>query len=291
MTKEFKVYVQRVTCYPFSSFTRMSFRLPLELSNEIIYYLSDNKEALKACSLAGRDLTALSQKLIFSCVVICTSSPVDPSTQLRYPRVCDLGGSPLKFRALLDMSPHIADYIECLQMINVGPLLDTQLLMHNDSLPHCLPYLHKLKALVICGLHRWDDFSQETWSSILRLLQLPSLIHLDLSAAPVGRLDRALGPNIKHLCIRHDTNFDRHFSSVPKPSISAPIYLDSLMTHCSSWPPREEFSRIKLSRLRKLVVREVWCDPDGPGTRSLLQLCHDSLEELTIIPHLDGTLQ
>ena len=272
--------------------TRMSYRIPSELSKEILNYLTDDKKALKACSLANRNLTALSQQLFFSRVVIHTQpNPANPeSTQLQT-LACDLGGSPLKFRALLDTSPHIADYIECLQMINIGPFSDNQLDMYNNSLPHCLPHINKLKALVICGLHRWDDSSQETWSSILPLFQLPSLIHLDLSAIPGRLLDGTLGPNIKHLCVRHDTDFDQQFSSVPRPPISPPIYLDSLMIHRSDRNPRqEEFSRIKVGRLRKLVVREVWCDFEGPGTRSLLELCRDFLEELTIIPQLDGTL-
>ncbi len=170
-------------------------------------------------------------------------------------------------------------------MVNVGPLLDHQLDMYNNSLPHCLPYINKLQALVICGLHRWDDFSQDTWSSILRLFQLPSLIHLDLSAAPDRFLDNILGPNIRHLSIRHDTDFDQHFCSVPRPSILPPIHLDSLMTHRSDRYPRvQEYSRINVSRLRKLVVRKEWCDIDGLGTRNLLHVCR---EELTIIPHLD----
>ena len=268
--------------------TRMSFRVPQELSDEIINYLSDDKEALKACSLASRNFTPLSQKFIFSCVVIRTPNPENSSTH-PHSHVWDFGGSPLKFRALFDTSPHIADYIECLQIVNVGPLFDHQLDMYNTSLPHCLPYINKLKALVICGLHRWDDFSQETWSSFLRLFQLPSLIHLDLSAAPDWLLDNVLGPNIKHLCVRHAIDYDQHFSSVPRPSISPPIYLDSLMSHQSDrHPRREEVSRVNVSQLRKLMIKE----DCGDFERNLLHRCRDSLEELTIIPYvnLDGTL-
>ena len=271
-------------------FRYMASWLPQELYHEIVNYASDDKEVLKACSLASRTLTEQSQKHLFSRVVLCTPTPPSQyaSERLQNHRVYDLSGLPDKFSALLDTSPHIGDYINCLQIINLDDdLSDAQIGVYNDSLPRCLPRINNLKALVVFRLNLWTGFSQEVSSSFLHVLQLPSLIHLDLSPAPMYCLDTIIGRNVKHLCIRDDLFFQS--SSLLAPSASMPIYLDSFLYRCPSYHLRlhNAFSQIKLSRLRKLVVVD---DAYGPIliTPLLLKLHHDTLEELTIIPNLEG---
>lgn len=48
----------------------MARELPCEMYGEIISYLWDDKEALNACSVAGRILTSPSQKLLFSRLIL-----------------------------------------------------------------------------------------------------------------------------------------------------------------------------------------------------------------------------
>jgi len=256
----------------------------------IVNYASDDQEALKACSLASRTLTAQSQKHLFSRVVLCTPTPPGQyaSERLQNHRVYDLSGLPDKFSALLDTSPHIGDYIDCLQIINLDDdLSDVQKCMYNDSLPRCLPRINKLKALVVFRLNLWTGFSQEVSSGFLHVLQLPSLIHLDLSPAPMWCLDAIISRNVKHLCIRDEICFPS--SSLLTPSASMPIYLDSLLNRnpSSHLHLHNPFSQIKLSQLRKLVVVDHAYSPI-PVTPFLLMLYHDTLEELTIIPDLEG---
>lgn len=68
-----------------------------------------------------------------------------------------------------------------------------------------------------------------------------------------------------------------------------PIYLDSLLSlnpiyylYNYPWP------LIEVSRLRKLVI--VDDDYSMSEVSDILKLCHDSLDELTIIPDLRGAL-
>src|SRR6266545_1836433 len=88
--------------------------LPLDLYDEIIDNLWDDKAALKACSVARRAMTVSSQRQLFQRIVLCGR-----------PSLYDYRGPPRRlgpalsnFVQLLVQSPRIAGYVTCLQIIN-----------------------------------------------------------------------------------------------------------------------------------------------------------------------------
>ena len=93
--------------------------LPTEIFEEIIGYLWDDKPALAACSLASRILTTPSQKHIFSCVIL--RAPKELFERQLYRHVYPLGGTSANFLRLLNASPEISGYVDCLQIIDVKP--------------------------------------------------------------------------------------------------------------------------------------------------------------------------
>src|SRR6266498_308447 len=212
-------------------------RLPLELYHKIFCYLSNDYDALRACSLTCQALTSESQKYIFARIVLgLPSSQYDPRFLLpqfkRYRRLCGMPGvgSATNFRELLDKSPRIAAHVECLQIIEMESpdAKDHKTwISENQDLPHCLRHFQKLKALVVCGFRDWNLLP--FCSELVRLLNLPSLLFLDLAGCllPIPII-AAMSPDLKHLSIRKYTYKKFQLPVLPSPSTSCPIRLDSL---------------------------------------------------------------
>jgi len=268
----------------------MSHELPHELYDEIISYLWNDKQTLFACSVAGRTLTIPSQKRLFSRIILPRPLQLD-----KYPTISlQLGHSYSNFERMLGQSPHIAGYIECLQIIapsrcrlEISNMMDLDPWSNEEDsiLLSCQPPFPKLKAVVVDYLGDWYT-CPGLRSIIFPLLRLPSLVYVDLDPFPIPILTQVIGDNVKHL----------RFRFCPEPSNilfrtlpPVPIYLESLyITGVQSHPSfmrSDPNCRIKINRLRKVVVNMRHDELVAHSmTWTLLQSCADTLEELTIVP-------
>jgi len=269
----------------------MPHRLPVELTDEIISYLWNVNPALEACSLTCRAMTLPSQKRLFHSVAI------HPHPQLLQPPYMNDShnatiGTFSKFRRLLDMSPHIAEYIMSLHVYRgrsnppwpdgCWPLTDT-------SLPSYWPLLCKLKALTIEYGH--GDLGQGSCSSLFPIFQQPSLLYLRILSGPypIKTLRyHAVGPNIKHLISLHH-HIGMEYESIFSDSPSSPVYLDTLAidypsVFVSSLMTNPAF-RLQTSRLRRLsITAKSGIENQHFATWIILQACSDTLEEFEFRP-------
>ena len=284
----------------------MSRELSLELYDEIISYLWNNKQALLACSVAGRILTVPSQKRLFSRVIL-----PGPHHNERHPsKTHQLGQSYSDFKRLLNRSPHIVGYIECLQIIATSKSTECGFDNEKDSegdaqprhslcywfasanaLPACEPHFHKLKALVVDCVGDWYRFCPRIRSIISRLLRLPSLVYVALKLFPIPILTQAIGDNVKHFRFRG--YWETNNKPLPTSTPAVPIYLESMyITHVQSllsFMLTDPNCRIRVNQLRKVVFNMSNDELEAhPMTWALLRSCADTLEELTIVPSQSG---
>jgi len=310
----------------------MARELPCEIYGEIISYLWDSKEALNACSVASRILTSPSQKLLFSRLILPGPPKLIVPQYRHSPSIDLLEQSYSHFMRLLARSPHIAEYVECLQIIGSAPNTDDgeqetedepfSALMemfddeevHTNQLGHhhlcrwlgrdtplspcCRPRLRRLKALVIDYVEDWSSISHRLRSIIFYLLQLPSIVYIEIHTFPTAVLTLPISNNLKHLYLGAREK-DKKLRA-PSTGLLEPIYLESLFVFdAETFLPfllTNPDGRIKVDRLRKLVVDLDVCYLGDEGeedtsdlithimTWTLLQTCAGSLEDLTVRP-------
>jgi len=162
----------------------------------------------------------------------------------------------------------------------------------NDKfLPLCAPLLCNLRALSVSHDESWYHFSSRVLITLLNLVQLRSLryLHIDGDRRPGTIIDQAIGENVKHLFLRGDAHKDPPSVRLPHPPL-APVYLESLSIDeqafsglSDGWPN----CRIRISRLRKLVVRAVDIRHHN-AIWSLLQSCSATLQDFEITPSNHG---
>jgi len=83
--------------------------LPLELHDQ---YLWDDNKALSACSITVCTFTVPIQMCLFSRIIIRGPSKHTSPVQ-------DIGGSSPNFKLLLESSPHIASYMDYLEIFDL----------------------------------------------------------------------------------------------------------------------------------------------------------------------------
>ena len=152
------------------------------------------------------------------------------------------------FEQLLLESPDIARYVRKLE-IYIEPLSD-------NHFP--VSHLTRLQSLIIlysgtCIRQKWGELPSSTQCSLMNLMYLPTLTHLDvecISDFPISNL--IVCTNIKHLFLRHVDIIDDE--ATPLPLCRKSIKLQTL--HISI-PPRPIFQDIfkKIQQLRDLSLR------------------------------------
>ena len=83
--------------------------IPLELHDQ---YLWDDNKALSACSITVCTFTVPVKRCLFSRIII--RGPSKPTSPMQ-----DIGGSSRNFKLLLESSPHIASYMDCLETFDL----------------------------------------------------------------------------------------------------------------------------------------------------------------------------
>lgn len=280
--------------------------LPAELCDEIISYLRNDSKSLKACSLANKVMTVPCQKRLFHRIAL----------QQHYIRhKSDSDRQSAKFFQLLTGSPHISGYVRSLfiydrlTFIHDGPLdsesgdpLDAPMVAYTEPenylrehwlpqdkyLPHFAPLLCNLRALTISYNGKWRHLSFRVFSSLVHIMQLPSLLYLRLECStPDCIFDLAMGENVKHLSM--DYGYDEPFpvhqlSHLPSGPLG-PVYIESLSTSSSQVL---NFLR-RSTRIRTHCLRKVVLSTKEPITQAFLESC-DALEDLKVITNHDCTL-
>src|SRR6266508_1467060 len=92
--------------------------VPAELYDEIVSYLWNDNAALKSCSLTCQAMTGPSQRRLFYSVAIRPSLALLLG-EYRTSFHNTTSGTSADFKKLLDESPHIAEYVESLHIIDV----------------------------------------------------------------------------------------------------------------------------------------------------------------------------
>jgi len=286
--------------------------LPPEIHPEIVQYLWDDKKALKACSTASSTFTASAQRHLFSQIII--RGPLKPT------KVQDIGGSPQNFKNLLDESPHIASYVDYLELFDdvrftsrsgLEPTTREEWLSTDTFLASCLNRLFNLKALVIQYGNR-EDFDQTRWeeirrwnempdallSSILTLLHQPSLVYVDMKSAPINFILPGIGPNIRHVVV-YDLLKDTRLYSAPSQPLPGLPELTSLfinygvdMEDAMELFVNEPSRSFDITKLERLII---WVEGYDYITQhdlvaEFLESCSGTIKEFYFSPCLEGEL-
>lgn len=125
--------------------------LPYELEELVLGYLVGDTSALRNCSLTCRRFTPISQRILFARVEFSLSDEY-------------IHRQPERFRFLILSSPHIADLVTGVSIIdNCYHIMAPAIQFHGDThLPECLPILINLRNLSLEG----KGFSTLLWSSV-----------------------------------------------------------------------------------------------------------------------------
>ncbi|KAF8969683.1 hypothetical protein BDZ97DRAFT_1754506 [Flammula alnicola] len=274
----------------------MSAHFPPEIDDEIVSYLWDENDSLKACSLACRAFLPACQKHLLSKIVLFP--PTDRKKR----------GNGARFQQLLKNSPHISKYIHYLEVIDRSTQ-EKEWLSKDTTLTYSLPLLRCLKALVIqyrtsVKGGNWERIARGgLLGSLLDVMRLPSLTYLNFRCLPVAMVNYC--PSLKHLALNRMMNLAVAPAMLPIDS-SKTIYLDSLKVHlvdlCPISTPVTILSQvgwladminktqIDVGRLKKLHVEAGNDIRAHVEMKMLLSHCGDSLEELAFVPAFSSTL-
>ncbi|CAA7258473.1 unnamed protein product [Cyclocybe aegerita] len=269
--------------------------LPQEILDEIIFRLYNDIEALKSCSLASSSFTAVCQSRLFSKIIL------RPRYGIRWPPG---GGSASNFKRVLDKSPHIANYVACLEIFDTPFVAEMGLaeewVSKDDGLAACLLRLTHLKALLIT--YRTDvqisHWSAELQRSLEEAMKLPSLVYLELMGCPLALLERG-GTGLQHLTLRCpvgrilDSAWSALFSIAD--TVAARIQPVSLALHSEDKAMFLELIMrpvlmLDLSKLRRLAVHAgigASLTSGHGAVAQLLRVCARTLEELIFYPSSD----
>ena len=217
--------------------------LPFDVIGHIIdvlfNYDTENLQYVKNFSLVCHSFLPLCRKHIFSCISINVGVP-------RY------NGE--AFKQLLSESPDIARYICKLKIY-----IESSNKHFRSFLSFPVSQLTRLQSLIISGFYlewgsylEWGNFPSSTQHSLLNLMHLPTLTHLDMdriSGFPISNLNACT--NIKHL-------FLRELGIIDDEATSLPLYRKStkLQTlHISLGTPRSINIFRKIQQLRDFSLR------------------------------------
>ncbi|KAF9526743.1 hypothetical protein CPB83DRAFT_908202 [Crepidotus variabilis] len=288
--------------------------LPLELYDKIISELHSNTDSdtLKSLALSCRSLVTPSQKLLFSHIILRS-----PHTKC-CSRMAQFGGTSSAFKILLELSPHISHNVRFLAIFDDPhrslsesdemscPIhLTTNWFPHDEDLHFCLSAVQKLEAFTFTYASTsvpeppsWDEVSPTLVCAIRRLLQLPSLIYVDLQHSPILSLLKGTGSTIKHL-VMHRVYANPVIEASLTPIIPPPTYLESLcieeFCQMDVLVPillglGESYRTISLYKLKKLpVTLEVNQSliKVHQNLQRILEECKDSLQEFILAPSID----
>ncbi|KAF9527450.1 hypothetical protein CPB83DRAFT_856197 [Crepidotus variabilis] len=128
------------------------------------------------------------------------------------------------FQNLLDMSPHLASFVRCLELfdspIGIFPVhtqwrTEERGIIHNKVLHTWLPLLQKLQALTLTIAtstdlrSTWTDMPLPLVSAIRSVVQYPSLVHVDMEGTSIVSILQNTSSTVKHLVVHTgDKSFD-----------------------------------------------------------------------------------
>ncbi|KAF8907278.1 hypothetical protein CPB84DRAFT_1822509 [Gymnopilus junonius] len=268
------------------AFATMPTNIPQEMREEIIKYLHDDKDTLKA---------AVSP--------LAFSSPLAKGNK-KHPIA-------IQFQKLLRSSPHLGKYVRFLQIFDFAPrfhALDDESedwLSKDTVLKFCLPLLGCLRGIVIsyrrghgrAGLYEaWYPSTVRNGlvGALIQVLSLPSLILFDVEGFPL--LGPALWTKHQASCVVHDENSQSLSFGSPRGQTSK-LCLESLFFNVLDFNPEHNAALVKvnfdfssLKRLSALAAFEV------EGHRQVWEVikgCLAALEELVFVPclHFDDGYQ
>jgi hypothetical protein len=288
-------------------------QLPVELYSLITANIRPDQDSntLKSSALSFRQLTVPSHQQLFSHVIIRTSEQCCP----RFHR---FGGSSASFKNLLDKSPHIADMIRCLEIFDFPdwhnlwtcPVHSTftvknSWLSQDENLYLCLPRFKRMEALNLTSLFGraiedlWSVAPRALVSALQNIIQLPSLIYIDMEGATLLPTLQTLGSSIKYLTL-HNQRGGEHNIRTSAPENKLPIVLESLniAPDCDTTDMDPLLLGIgtgsvgrgvSLSQLKRLYVSlEIQYELALPFLVKVLHECRNSIEEFVFVPFTDG---
>ncbi|KAF9473039.1 hypothetical protein BDN70DRAFT_937730 [Pholiota conissans] len=270
---------------------------PQEIYEDVVGYLKDDPVALKATSLTSFSLIAVSQKYLFSRVVLYPSIMMDrwSSSKKR--------ATSAQLKRVLADSPHLGCYVRSLELHLCADR--HQWLGWTSSLDFTLHHLSKLQSLVIkvdqasplsngyMTRPREDHNGVERITqALIRTLQIPSLHSLETHYFDTSILSHCR--NLKEITLSSPIIPRTVSNVVPQTSVDDNlVFLDALRVETSSGSDVGRETRIRevlldhgisLARLKRLsrvawgvgndlVLAELW---------DIFSECGDSLESLEL---------
>ncbi|CAA7258478.1 unnamed protein product [Cyclocybe aegerita] len=231
--------------------------LPIQYNNPRGY-----NPTLKSCALASRESTPISQRQLFSTITLRGPWKNEAHWPLH-------SGSAENFERLLESSPHLAEYVTCLKILDRplpgslpdkrekdhGPCLRTEWFSTDEALRACLLRLKRVQALLINyrdDLHtKYENLPSELKRCLSAVLRLETVVYIHMSCFPLFLLE--LGPNLKRISFEGPVLLI-HPSRVCRPDVS---FFIEIITNDKI---------LDFSHLKKLVV-----DARMDGTREDLE--------------------
>ena len=155
-------------------------KLPQELISIIIDDLNDNW-VLRRCSLVCSSWLQTSQCHLFRRIVL------RPPNRRYAKRPGDISNSQ-KLHQVLLQSPHIATYIQELQVYEGQMLRDQDWIGTDQTLPLVLGMLTHLRRIELRRL-QWSEFLPDLRQSICSVLERPSLVFLSIDVSDFASMD------------------------------------------------------------------------------------------------------
>jgi hypothetical protein len=156
-------------------------KLPQELINIITDNLRDEPWVLRRCSLVCSSWLQTNQCHLFRCIVL------QPPNARYDRRPGDISNSQKLHRILLK-SPHIATYIQELQVYEGQMFRDQDWIGTDQTLPLVLGMLTHLRKIELRRL-RWSKFLPDLRRSICSVLERPSLVFLAIDLSNFASMD------------------------------------------------------------------------------------------------------
>ncbi|CAA7258477.1 unnamed protein product [Cyclocybe aegerita] len=248
---------------------------PQELKEQIVDTLWNDRATLKSCSLISRTFTPPCQRHLFSKIIL--QSP--RKTDVRWPLE---GGSSRNFERLLNVAPHIAEYVACLEIFN--PFAgDKPWIVEESTLVSCLLHLKHLKALVLNYDPYWESLPEQLRSCLKDAMQLKSLVYVEFFCPPPPALK--FGPNVRHIALLKTYIADPDSFPGMVAQNDTPLLLTSFSVWCPFAIHDFMSGTTVFSKLTKLVVDLSLIRLESHGNVwPLIRACAVLLEEFVFSP-------
>ncbi|KAJ3509835.1 hypothetical protein NLJ89_g5004 [Agrocybe chaxingu] len=240
---------------------------PTEIFEEILDNFTNEKRALRSCSLVDSTFCGICQRRLFRNVNLC--EPEDAS----------------RFVNILKMRPHLGEYVRQLGIYDYADVESGwSYWRYKSALPSLLRHLNRVRRIDLDGNDKdWEDMPPKLQEDFIHFLQSPSLLSIFLSNVLNFPLSALSGTaSLRKLSLNNISWVASLPPSHKTRSLLPALKLDTLVLRLNDVPKSAGSpsisQSINLSNLRRLSLST----SNASCINSCLQRCGNALEDLYI---------